>query len=1066
MFTTPNEQDFEAHIERALTGTTVETLRAAAEAVPGDVTEDAMPAPYGNHAGYQIGAAKDFNPRYAVDEAKLFAFLWHTQKREVAKLKKHADWKLRILSMLDKRIKKYGSLRVLRKGLDVDESHFTLFYEPPLATSSQAVHDGFASNIFSVTRQIRYNLDNPLQEVDMVVFLNGLPLLTMELKYPWKHQTAKVHGQRQYRTERDHCQPLLQHGRCLVHFAVDTNEVYMTTHLKGKDTDFLPFNRGQSPGRITPPHGPGPQGAGNPAAADSYRTSYLWREVLTRRSLGGIIQHFVRFVGFSPKPGKKVDKVIFFPRYHQLNVVRELVADAAQRGTGHRYLIQHSAGSGKSYSITWLAYQLIGVYHDGEDKPLFDTVIVVTDRRLLDKQLRDDIREFAQVDKLVAHAKRSADLRAALEGGKRIVITTIQKFPVIVDDIADLSQKRFAVIIDEAHSSQSGLTAGKMNAAMGAGASTAFVPPNSAPAAAQTDADTGADAGWQPTSPALTRDALPAEEEQIEDKQDAINLAIDKRKMSRNASYFAFTATPKNATLERFGTPFPDGSFHPFHLYSMKQAIEEGFILDVLANYTTYRSYYELAKSITDNPEFDTARAQARLKAFVERDRRTVATKAGVIADHFMDNVYRVKRLHGKAKAMVVTQSIESAIRYYKAIDAALTERGKPFEILIAFSGKKMVDGVEYTEAGMNGFGEGDTRKKFDTDAYRILVVANKYLTGFDQKKLCCMYVDKKLQGVLAVQALSRLNRANKKLGKRTEDIFVLDFFNDVDEIKTAFDPFYTSTSLSEPTDVNVLHELRDLLDDYGVFDWEEIETFVQAFFAGVPGDELTPLINPAKDRFNTHLELPDEQKADFKIKAKQFVKIYGQVSSITDIRRRDWEQLFWFLKFLIPELNVRSTVDVAVDDLLDSVDLSTYALQRTRIGAHIELDDETSIVDPQSDNPRGVHGPEAEMDTLDNIVRSFNERWARQIDALDKDSEAILQEFAYRISEHADFKTKFLGNTDPTNSRLAMEKIEKDVRLQSRESDRRLYALMRDADFRRDFFGAAFGLAERLGDG
>jgi type I restriction enzyme R subunit len=1051
----PNERSFEEKIEFALTGTSLERIRAAAGTALDGLAAEAPPEPYGQNNGYQIGMAADFNPQYAVDEAKLFAFLEQTQGKELAKLKKNSDWRLRILGMFDKRTKKYGLLRQLRKGLDVDECHFTLFYEVPLASSSQAVHDGFAGNIFSVTRQIRYNLEQPGQEIDMVIFVNGLPLMTIELKYPWKNQTARVQGQNQYKTQRDQRQPLLQFGRCLVHFAVDTNEVWMTTHLKGKDTVFLPFNQGISPGRVTPP-GPGPQGAGNPDNPHGYRTAYLWREVFTRKSLGGIIQHFVRFVGFDNKPRKeKVDKAIFFPRYHQLNVVREIIADATVHGTGHRYLIQHSAGSGKSYSITWAAYQLIEVYQAGATKPLFDTVIVVTDRRLLDKQLRDDIKEFAQVDKLMAHAKTSADLRAALEGGKRIVITTVQKFPVIVDDIADLSHKRFAVIIDEAHSSQSGLTAGKMNAAMGAGSNNPSNPDNTSNVSPLLGRGVGGE------GPGADAGAMKVDE-QVPDNQDIINQSIASRKMSPNASYLAFTATPKTATFERFGTCFPDGTYHPFHLYSMKQAIEEEFILDVLANYTTYKSYYELTKSIKENPLYDTARAQQRLKSYVEGDRRTIATKAEIVTDHFVNNIYNVKRLSGKGKGMVVTQSIKAAIRYYFAIQKELAKKGNPFKILIAFSGKKMVDNHEYTEAGLNGFSEGETRKKFNTDDYRLLVVADKYLTGFDQKKLCTMYVDKRLQGVKAVQALSRLNRANKKLKKRTEDLFVLDFFNTIEDIQKAFVDFYTTTSLSEATDVNVLHEIRDLLADFQVYDWPEVEAFNQAFFANLPGDELSPLIQPAARRFNTDLDLTDEQKADFKIKAKQFVKVYSQVSSITQISRIDWEQLFWFLKFLIPELIVTNPGALS-DDLLDSVDLSTYALERTRIGARIILDEDTAILDPQSENPRGVHGPAGELDELDNILLSFNERWSRQLDELGQDPEATLHNFAHQISDHADYSTKVEGNKDPTNSKIAKDKIVRDVTIQSRESARQLHILLKDEDFKRDFFAAAFAMAERL---
>jgi type I restriction enzyme R subunit len=423
---------------------------------------------------------------------------------------------------------------------------------------------------------------------------------------------------------------------------------------------------------------------------------------------------------------------------------------------------------------------------------------VVTDRRLLDKQLGDNISAFSEVKNIVARVASGKELKAALEQGKRIIVTTLQKFPVIVESIADLSQKRFAVLIDEAHSSQGGSGADSMNQAMGS---------------EEAEGDAESDAAG-------------------EDAQDIILKAMRTRRMKGNASYFAFTATPKNSTLEKFGSKQDDGTFEPFHLYLMKQAIEEGFILDVLANYTTYKSYYQIEKSIAENPLFNTNKAQKKLKSFVEQDRRTIATKAEIILEHFIDKVVRNKKLKGKAKGMVVTQSIASAIRYYQALNRILGDKGRPFNIAIAFSGEKIVDGVAYTEAGMNGFAEGDTRKRFDQDDYRLLVVANKYLTGFDQAKLCAMYVDKKLQGVLAVQALSRLNRSANALDKRTEDLFILDFFNQVEEIQEAFTPFYTATSLSRATDVNVLHELKAVLDEPGVYEWAEVEDFSQGYFA------------------------------------------------------------------------------------------------------------------------------------------------------------------------------------------------------------------------------------------
>ncbi|WP_298669374.1 DEAD/DEAH box helicase family protein, partial [uncultured Haemophilus sp.] len=501
---------------------------------------------------------------------------------------------------------------LLKKGLDIDSAHFDLLYPVPLASTGEKVKQRFEQNLFSCMRQVPYSSSSN-ETVDMVLFVNGLPIITLELKNHWTGQTA-IDAQKQYRN-RDLSQTLFHFGRCLAHFALDTEEAYMTTKLAGSDTFFLPFNLGNNYGK------------GNPPNPNGHRTAYLWQEVFSKASLANIIQHFMRLDGSTKDPLDK--RTLFFPRYHQLDVVRRLIADVSEHGVGKRYLIQHSAGSGKSNSITWLAYQLIEAYPRNTqaangreaDRPIFDSVIVVTDRRLLDKQLRDNIKDFSEVKNIVAPAVSSADLRQSLEQGKKIVITTIQKFPFIVDGIADLSDKQFAVIIDEAHSSQSGSAHDNMNRAIGK-----------------------------------------TEDVDAEDVQDLILQAMQSRKMRGNASYFAFTATPKNSTLEKFGEKQADGKFKPFHLYSMKQAIEEGFILDVIANYTTYKSFYEITKSIEDNPEFDRKKAQGRLKAYVERSQQTIDTKAEVMLDHFIHQVFNRKKLKGKAKGMVVTQNIETAI--------------------------------------------------------------------------------------------------------------------------------------------------------------------------------------------------------------------------------------------------------------------------------------------------------------------------------------------------------------------------------------------------------------------
>lgn len=984
MVSNTREIALEQAIQKHLTGHTTEERAGA-------------PAPVGD-GPYCIGLPGDFNAQFALDTRMFWQFLETTQAKELAKLQSRnpSDWQAKILERFDRMIKKHGLLHLLKKGLPVDDAFFSLMYPAPLASSAARVHENFAANIWSITRQVRYSQTNPLEEIDIVLFLNGMPLITVELKNAWTGQTARFHGQKQYRDNRDATQPLLQFGRALVHMAVDTDEVFMATKLAGPATFFLPFNKGHN------------NGEGNPPNPNGHKTAYLWEEVFQPASLAGIIQHFVLLEGKATDPLAK--KSLIFPRYQQLDVVRRLLDHASTNGVGHSYLIQHSAGSGKSNSITWAAYQLIEAYPKsttlpgarGLDQPLFDSVIVVTDRRLLDKQLRDNIKDFSEVKNIVAPALRSADLKAALENGKKIIITTIQKFPFIIDGISDLSDKRFAVIIDEAHSGQSGQAHDNMNRAMGAG------------------------------------DVDPDED----DPQDRILAAMQSRKMRGNASYLAFTATPKATTLEKFGERQPDGSFKPFHLYSMKQAIEEGFILNVLANYTTYKSYYEIQKSVEENPLFDTKKAQKKLRAYVERSQHTINTKAEIMLDHFIPQVVNTKKLRGKAKGMIITQNIEAAIRYYKAATKLLDAQGNPFKVLIAFSGEKTVDGMKYTEADMNGFPESETRDKFDTDDYRLLIVANKYLTGFDQPKLTAMYVDKKLQFVLAVQALSRLNRSAPKLGKRTEDLFILDFFNSVDDIKTAFDPFYTVTTLSEATDVNVLHELKDALDEVGVYEWQEVEDFVTRYFAGEDAQTLSPIIDIAANRFNAELELPDAEKIDFKIKAKQFVKIYGQMASIIPFEVLEWEKLFWLLKFLIPKLKIKDPNQDMLDELLEAVDLSSYGLERTKLNHEIGLDASDKELTPQNPNTRANHDGDPETDPLDEIIRSFNERWFQGWSATPEEQRVKFVNIVNSIRAHPDYVSKYEDNADPYNRGLALEKMLQDVMLKRRKDELELYKL------------------------
>ncbi len=945
--------------------------------------------------GYCIGNPADFDREFAIDGKLFWQFLEATQPKELAKLKDRPNWQRLLLERLNKKIKKDSVLAVLKKGLDIDDAHFDLLYRLPYNDLNPEVVANFEANVFSVTRQVHYSESDTFKSVDMVLFVNGLAIATLELKNPWTGQN--VHNAiKQYRTDRDPREPLFEFGRCLVHFAADPDEAYMCAQLAGNDSNFLPFNKGFNFGK------------GNPVNPKGHKTAYLWDDILPRRSLTNIIEQFAKFTVEKDKKTGKERKALFFPRYHQLDVVRSILADAKQHGVGQTYLIQHSAGSGKSNSITWLAYQLVELYDPTGTANVFDSVIVVTDRRVLDAQLKENIKMFSETKNIVAHCETGLELQYNLELGKKIIITTIQKFPRIADGIDSMANRSFAVIIDEAHSSQSGSSADSLNEAIGG-----------------------------------------EDNEEPEDVQDKILAAMKDRKMSQNASYFAFTATPKPATLEKFGRQGQDGKFYPFHLYSMKQAIEEKFILDVLEKYTTYKSYYEVQKSVEENPLFDTAKAQKKLKAFVEASPRTIEVKAKIMVDHFMSNVWQAKKLKGKAKAMVVTRNIECAIRYFFAIRTALQEANAPVKALVAFSGEKTVDGIKYTEDGINGIPARDLPEEFKKDEFKILVVANKYLTGFDEPMLHTMYVDKKLQGVLAVQALSRLNRCNWKLGKN--DTFVLDFYNTVDDIKAAFDPFYTATTLSEPTDVNVLHDLKDVLDNFGIYDWLEVTTFNEKFFASADAEELHPIIDAVVARFDADLD--DEQRIDFKIKAKQFVKIYAQVAAIIPFNNVNWEMLHWFLKFLIPKLKVKDPDQDKLDELLNSVDLSTYGLERSRLETKIGLDASETELEPQNPNVRGGHFGDGDKDPLDEIVRAFNERHFAGWEATPEEQRVKFINIAKHVMNHADYKAQVEDNPDSQNRQLALERLIQQAISVERRRELDLYKRYAlDPDFKRAF--------------
>ena len=898
-----------------------------------------------NEAGYQQGENSDYDRDHAVDLTKLLAFLKTTQPKAAHALELSEDGPKRtqFLHRLQGEIAKRGAIDVLRFGVKHGPVSVDLFYGTPTPGNIKA-EERFAANIFSVTRQLQYSKDETRLALDLCIFINGLPVATFELKNRLTKQTI-LDAVQQYKRDREPKELLFQFGRCMVHFAVDDQEVRMCTHLKGKNSWFLPFNKGWN------------DGAGNPPNESGIKTDYLWKQILTKPGLTDIIENYAQVVEEKDDKGRKKLKQIF-PRYHQLDVVRNLLADAKASGVGKRYLIQHSAGSGKSNSIAWLAHQLIGL--DDEGAALFDSVIVVTDRRVLDKQIKDTIKQFAQVSATVGHAERSGDLRRFLKSGKKIIISTVQKFPFILDEIGDEHRgRKFAIIIDEAHSSQGGRTSAKMNIAL---SEQGGLPAEGSAQAGEDDEDTF---------------------------EDQINRIMEARKMLPNASYFAFTATPKNKTLELFGEPVTEGDkvkHRPFHSYTMKQAIQEGFILDVLANYTPVESYYRLMKTVEDDPEFDTKKAKKRLRRYVESHDHAIRQKAEIMIDHFHEQVIARRKIGGKARAMVICSGIARAIQYYHAFETYLKERKSPYKAIVAFSGEHEDGGRKVTEATLNGFPSAQIEKKFQQDPYRFLIVADKFQTGYDEPLLHTMYVDKQLAGIKAVQTLSRLNRAHPQ----KSDTFVLDFMNDADTIMKAFSDYYRTTILSEETDPNKLHDLKATLDGYQVYGWSQVEHLVELFLGGADRDKLDPILDACVAVYMGDLD--EDEQVDFKGRAKAFVRTYQFLASILPYTNAEWEKLSIFLNFLTPKLPAPKEDDLA-KGILETIDMDSYRVEM-REALKIPLPDEDGEVGPVPTSSGG-RKPEPELDKLSNIIKTFNDLFG---DIEWKDADRIRQVIAKEI--------------------------------------------------------------------
>lgn len=867
------------------------------------------------------GTATDFDRDYAVDLNHLAAFITATQPKaaEQLDLANASPTRRAFLARLQGEITKRGVVDVLRKGVEHAAVHVDLFFGTP-SPGNTAATERFRANRFVVTRQLRYSKQDTANALDLGLFINGLPVITLELKNRLTKQT--VHDAvEQYKRDRDPRELIFGFTRCIAHLAVDEHEVRFCTRLANKASWFLPLNLGFN------------DGAGNPPNPQGLATDYLWRQVLTPRSLTDIIEHYAQKVEKKDeKTGKKKEEMIF-PRYHQLDVVRKLLADVRAKGTGRRYLIQHSAGSGKSNSIGWLTHQLIDCERGG--KKVFDTIIVITDRTILDQQIRDTIKQFAQVSSTIGAVTGQGDsktgqLRDFLAGGKRVIIATIQTFPFVLDEIgASHRQGTFAIIIDEAHSSQGGKASAAMSRAL----------------------------------------SSVGEEEDEETAEDQVNRIMESRKLLPNASYFAFTATPKNKTLEVFGEAYRDGTVtkhRPFHSYTMKQAIQEGFILDVLKHFTPVNSYYKLVRKVETDPEFDTKKAQKKLRRYVEGHTYAIGEKAEIIVDHFYASIIAPRKIGGEARAMVVTNGIARAIEYFHAITACLVERKSPYKAIVAFSGEHEFGGAKVTESSLNGFPSNLIKDKIQEHPYRILVCADKFQTGYDEPLLHTMYVDKTLAGIKAVQTLSRLNRAHPQ----KSEAFVLDFANEADGIKESFAPYYRTTMLCGETDPNKLNDLKRHLDESQVYTAQQVAEMVNRYLGGAERDQLEPCLTTCVVEY---LKLGEDAQVQFKGKAKSFVRTYAFLSMIMPDSKPDWERLSIFLNFLIPKLPAPKEEDLA-KGILETIDMDSYRSEKKALRA-IELPDENAEISPWTDTGGG-RKPEPELGPLSKIIEEFNKHY------------------------------------------------------------------------------------------
>ena len=930
--------------------------------------------------GYQKGDPRAFDREKALDVGAFLQFVRTSQPKAWARFEKiyGADSERQLVERFCREVKMAGLLKVLRQGFTDRGIKFRAVFWKPETTINETTQAQYAANILHCTRQLHYSLHNE-NSIDMVLFVNGIPVVSMELKCQFTGQDT-ANAIEQYKLDRASKDPIFAFGqRVLVHFAVDLSNVFMTTRLEGEDTYFLPFNQGSNgAGKVG--------GKGNPVNPDGYDTAYLWQTVLCKDRLLEILHKYMHLqVDRDPKTGAVKSERMIFPRYHQLDVVTKLLADVRARGAGHNYLIQHSAGSGKSNSIAWLAYRLASLHNDRDEK-IFQSVIIVTDRRVLDSQLQNTVYQFDHVEGVVQKIdKNAAQLRDAINDGVGIIITTLQKFPVIYKEVRS-GNNCFAIIVDEAHSSQTGDAARKLKRAL-----------------ADTD---------KVLEEYAAEEA--AAEEARKDDEDKLLEELAAQGVQENLSFFAFTATPKDKTLQMFGRRDANGKYHPFHIYSMRQAIEEHFILDVLQNYMTYRMYYKIAKSIPDDPELDTAAGVRAIRQFETLHPHNISQKTTVMLEHFR-NVTRHK-IGGRAKAMVVTPSRLHAVRYLLEFKRQIEEKGyTDLDVLVAFSGEVEDNGITYTEEKLNTTKTGKTIKEkalpaaFHTDEYGMLIVAEKYQTGFDEPLLHTMFVDKKLSGVKAVQTLSRLNRTMR--GK--VDTFVLDFVNTAEDIRKAFEPYYEETVLEEETDPNVIYDLKNTLDEFRVYQQMEIDRFAEIFYADKEqgkGDlgKLQGALRPALDRFEA---LETEKQELFKSTLARFNRIYAFITQVCRLFDKEIHKFSVYAKFLYTMLPKGGRDKVYVDD---KILLEYYRLEKDYEGG-ITLERA-----PEGFRPiTGEAGRrEKKRDPLTVIIDKINEKYGTNFTEMDKVLLQMENDYAAQDKWHS-----YAQNNDRKTFMLLFEK-------------------------------------------